>query len=84
MKTGQPVTATPVSLPDAAALAALLDAIAAADGGACARPSRSDLPSVFGGVAPSTIIFMDDAHDLHFQSQLHRRVWAENRPTPRT
>ena len=61
------------------ALALLLEDVEAAESTGTPFPGRYRLLPVFGGALPSSILFMDATQRLRFQSQLHRRVWAELR-----
>lgn len=71
---------TATSCGQSAALAALLDDVEAAEAtGQRPLPRLPALPPVFEGAVPSQILYLDSVGHLRFQSQAHRRVWADLR-----
>lgn len=74
----------PLDAESARQLAGILEAVAAADGGgsggiAPPRPTKGALPATLQNADLATILYIDSAYNLFFQSQLHARTWAHVR-----
>ena len=70
-----------LNVADAKLLAKLLDDIEACDSGqgGTKRPDKESLPATLHHVDMAPILYVNSVRKLFFQSQLHRRTWAQVR-----